>query len=379
MKIRSIFFLFVFLCCFRPDFCLAADVSAESACVLEAQTGQILYQKNADIKRSMASTTKIMTALVAIELGNLTDVATVSENAAGTEGTSLYLKAGDTASLSDLLYGLMLQSGNDSAIVIAEHVGGSVAAFAEKMTEKAKAIGAKNTAFQNPNGLESEGHYTTATDLARITRAALQNETFAQICATRSKTILDGTQTVTNHNKLLSMYEGCVGVKTGYTKKAGRCLVSSAVRNGVQLICVTLNAPDDWNDHKKLLDEGFSQLGRYPILAKGMTVNTLTVKQGDACTVEVVADDTFYLTDRIENRFQNVSVSYDFAENITAPVTKGESLGISKIFYKDTLLGAVDLVAGADVSVAETKNPSLFWTFFKKLLLCSCENPQSVI
>ena len=349
----------------------AEAVSAQFACVMEAQTGQVLYEKNAYTTHSMASTTKIMTALIALEQGNLTDTVTVGENAAGTEGTSLYLKAGDKITLSDLLYGLILQSGNDAAIAIAEHISGSVEEFALLMTEKAKALGAENTAFKNPNGLDEDGHYTTAYDLALITRAALKNEKFSEICATKSRTIQDGKQTVVNHNKLLNMYDGCVGVKTGYTKKTGRCLVSSAIRDGKQMICVTLNAPDDWNDHKRLLDDAFSKTVRFPLLAEGMTVNTLPVQKSKTNTLEVLASRDFYLTEREDTKFQNADIRFKLPKVITAPVKKGEIIGTAEIYYRDTLLDVVDLIAKEDAAYYEVPKTEIFQKCFKKLLFCS--------
>lgn len=197
----------------------ALGVSAQYACLIDSLSGKVLYEKNAYARHSMASTTKIMTALVALENGNMDDVVTVSANAAGTEGSSIYLKAGEKITLQNLLYGLMLESGNDAAIAIAEHIGGSVERFAEMMNEKAASIGANNTQFKNPNGLDEEGHYTTAYDLALITREALRNKNFAEIVATKQKTIrnLDESfpRSLSNHNKLLSLYSGCDGVKTG--------------------------------------------------------------------------------------------------------------------------------------------------------------------
>ncbi len=371
---KKIYFILCILFLFSatPRSAEALSVSAQYACVMEAQTGQVLYEKNAVEKHSMASTTKIMTALVAIENGNPEDLVTVGKNAAGTEGTSLYLKAGDKVLLSDLLFGLMLQSGNDAAIAIAEHISGSVEAFAIKMTERAKEIGAKNTAFQNPNGLDAEGHYTTAYDLALITREALKNPFFAEICATKSKTIRDGTQTVTNHNKLLSHYSGCVGVKTGFTKKTGRCLVSSAIQDGKQLICVTLNAPDDWNDHTRLLDYGFQNTVRYPLLAKGMTVNSISVLNGSSNSVEVTAEEDFYLTEQPNTKFRHTKIRMNLPNTLSAPISKGEILGTAEIYYKNELLAAINLLAETDVFVDDTKNHSAFGIFFKKMLHFSC-------
>ncbi len=350
----------------------AISVSAQFSCVMEAETGQVLYEKNAYSRHSMASTTKIMTALLAIEKGNLSDMVTVSKQAAGTEGTSLYLAAGDTVTLSDLLYGLLLQSGNDAAIAIAEHISGSVEQFAESMTARAKEIGAQNTAFQNPNGLDAEGHYTTAYDLALITREALKNETFAEIAATKSKTIQDGKQTVVNHNKLLTLYPGCVGVKTGFTKKTGRCLVSSAVRDGKQFICVTLHAPDDWNDHTRLLDYAFSETIRYPLIAKGMTVNSTTVKNGVSASVELTATEDFYITARKADPFQNIDIRLEIPESFTAPIFKGETAGCAKIYCGDAVIGTVPLETAADVEVKTSDGGKEFFKFFKKLWYFGC-------
>ena len=350
----------------------AVNVSAQYSCVMEAETGQVLYEKNAHSKHSMASTTKIMTALLAIEKGNFSDIVTVSKNAAGTEGTSLYLQGGDKVSLSDLLYGLLLQSGNDAAIAIAEHISGSVEQFAKDMTARAKEIGAKNTAFQNPNGLDAEGHYTTAYDLALITREALKNETFAEIAKTKSKTIRDGKQTVTNHNKLLSLYPGCVGVKTGFTKKTGRCLVSSAVRDGKQFICVTLNAPDDWNDHIRLLNEAFSETVRYPLVAKGMTVNNVTVKNGVSSSVEVTATEDFYITAKKTDPFKHIDIRLEIPDGFAAPVSKGDPAGCAKIYCGDVVIGTVSLETAADVDVKTLDDKKEFLKFFKKLWYFGC-------
>ncbi len=350
----------------------AISVSAQFSCVMEAETGQVLYEKNAYSQHSMASTTKIMTALLAIEKGNLSDVVTVSKNAVGTEGTSLYLQAGDKVTLSDLLYGLLLQSGNDAAIAIAEHISGSVEQFAEDMTVRAKEIGANSTAFQNPNGLDAEGHYTTAYDLALITREALKNKTFSEIAATKSKTIQDGKQTVVNHNKLLNLYPGCVGVKTGFTKKTGRCLVSSAVRDGKQFICVTLNAPDDWNDHTRLLDYAFSETIRYPLIAKGMTVNSVTVKNGKTSSVELTAKEDFYVTATKTNPFDGVDIRLQIPDSFTAPVQKETAAGYANIYRNDILLGQIPLETAADIEIKATDDGKEFWKYFKKLWYFGC-------
>ncbi len=259
------------------------NVSASSAILIRADNGACIAAYNADERRGMASTTKIMTALVAIENGNLDQKVTVPDAALGVEGSSLYLKKGEQMTLRDLLYGLMLQSANDAAEAIAITVGGSVEGFVAMMNQKAAALGLQNTHFTNPHGLSDDSHYTTARELAAISAYALQNETFCAICSTKKTTIpaAEGVRWLLNHNKMLTIYDGAYGVKTGFTKATGRCLVTAATRDGVQLVAVTLNAPDDWNDHRALLDYGFSQYESVDL-----------VKQGDfACTLPLIGGD----------------------------------------------------------------------------------------
>ncbi len=243
----------------------AVDISATSAILIDASSEKVIFQKNAYERLPMASTTKIMTALIACESGKLKKTVKISPVASSTEGSSLWLKPGEKQKLGDLTYGLMLKSGNDAAVAIAEYIAGSVDAFSLLMNKRAKELGAKNTQFKNPSGLHEEGHYTTAYDLALITRKAMKNKYFSKIVSTKTKTIPNKSEkwdrALTNHNKMLWRYEGCNGVKTGYVKVSGRCLVTSAKRGKIKLICVTLNAPSDWNDHRILLDYGFSQRG----------------------------------------------------------------------------------------------------------------------
>lgn len=349
----------------------AISVSAECACVIDMSTGRVIYEKNMHKQHTMASTTKIMTALVALENSNMEDIVTVSNNAAGEEGTSLYLKAGQKVTMEDLLYGLMLQSGNDAAIAIAEGVAGSVDEFAKMMTERARKIGANNTSFKNPNGLDEDGHFTTAYDLAMITREAMKNERFAEISATKSKQILDGTQTVSNHNKMLRIFDGCIGVKTGFTKKSGRCLVTAAKRGEVGVIAVTLNAPNDWNDHREMLNYGLDTTDYFPVILKGMTVNTITVKGGESKTVEVTAQEDFYISENKEDKFKNITVKCNIPKEITAPVYEGDKVGELTVYYKDEVQSKIDLVASATVEI-KAKNGGVVWENFKKLLAFCC-------
>ncbi len=373
MKRVFSFILIGFFLLFTPENAEALSVSAECACVIDMSTGRVIYERNMDKQHTMASTTKIMTALVALENSNLNDIVTVSKNAAGKEGTSLYLKAGQKVSMEDLLYGLMLQSGNDAAVAVAEGVSGSVEKFAEIMTERAKALGAKNTSFKNPNGLDEEGHFTTAYDLALITKEAMKNEKFSEIVSTKSKTILDGTQTVSNHNKMLRIYDGCIGVKTGFTKKSGRCLVSAAKRGEVGIIAVTLNAPDDWNDHTNMLNYGFSTTEYFPVILSGMTINTITVQGGTSKTVEIAAEEDFYISENKDDKFENITVKCDIPKMLTAPVYKGDKVGELSVFYKDVLQKKIDLTASATVEI-EIKTQDDFWKNFKKILTYGCKN-----
>ncbi|MBE6537348.1 MAG: D-alanyl-D-alanine carboxypeptidase [Ruminococcaceae bacterium] len=240
----------------------AVSVSAKSAALYDSSAKSFLYIKNADQRLPMASTTKIMTALVAIESCPLEKEILVSDKAIGIEGSSLYLKNGEILSMCDLLLGVMLRSANDAAAAIAYEISGSIEAFADKMNEKASELGLKDTHFTNPHGLDDKEHYTTARELALIAAAALENPIFREIVSSKKCTVKnsDGeTRLLINHNKLLNMYEGAIGVKTGFTKKSGRCLVGAAERDGQRFISVTINAPDDWNDHISLFNYGFEK------------------------------------------------------------------------------------------------------------------------
>ncbi|WP_128894569.1 D-alanyl-D-alanine carboxypeptidase family protein [Longirhabdus pacifica] len=241
-------------------------IHAESAVLIDVTSGRVLYERNADKRMRIASLTKVMTAIVAIEHGDLSDKVTVSRNAEGVEGSSIYLQTGDEMSLEHLLYGLMLRSGNDAAVAIAEHVGGSLDGFVYLMNEKATELGMENSTFKNPHGLDADGHLSTSKDVAKLTAYALKNEAFQNIVKTKSVRVPDPEEDWDmiwrNKNKMLSRYEGSDGVKTGYTVSARRCLISSATRNNQQLAVVTLNDPNDWVDHANLLNYGFET---YPL------------------------------------------------------------------------------------------------------------------
>lgn len=235
-------------------------VSAKAYCLFDADLYEVIDEKNSSVRLGMASTTKIMTAFIAIESGRLDHTVEVDKRAVGTEGSSVYLADGERMTLRDLVYALMLASANDAAEAIAYYLCGSIDDFTRLMNEKAHELGLENTHFTNPHGLSDGEHYTTAKELAMLSARALENEAFREIVSKRSYSFLsDKTRrSIANHNRLLASYEGCIGVKTGFTKKDGRCLVSAAERDGKRLVAVTLSAPDDWNDHKRLLDFGFS-------------------------------------------------------------------------------------------------------------------------
>ncbi|WP_203457099.1 D-alanyl-D-alanine carboxypeptidase family protein [Paenibacillus tepidiphilus] len=249
---------------------------ARAAALIDVESGRMLYSSRGDEPMLIASLTKIMTALVAIENGDLTSKVKVGKNAFAKEGSSLYLKLGEEMSLEDMLYGLMLRSGNDAATAIAEHVGGTEQGFVYLMNAKAEELGLTHTHFANPHGLDADGHYSTANDLAVLTAYAMHNPVFKEIVGTPVKTADNPYEKWdykwANKNKMLRLYEGADGVKTGYTKKALRCLVSSATRGGQQLVAVTLNDGNDWNDHAALLDYGFNHYPLKNLVQRGESI-----------------------------------------------------------------------------------------------------------
>lgn len=257
---------------------------AQAAALIDVTSGRLLYSKNGDDRLRIASLTKIMTAIVAIEQGKLSDRVTVSKNAFAKEGSSLFLKLGEEMTLENLLYGLMLRSGNDAATAIAEHVGGTEEGFVLLMNEKAAELGLSNTHFMNPHGLDHDEHYSSANDLAMLTAYALQNPIFSEIVKTPTKRAPNPNASWDykwdNKNKMLRFYEGADGVKTGYTKKAFRCLVSSATRGGQQIAAVTLNDGNDWNDHATMLDYGFEHFPLKQITVKGQKIQGQSLVSG---------------------------------------------------------------------------------------------------
>lgn len=320
------------------------NLSAENAVIIEAESGRVLYQKNATAKATMASTTKIMTGLLACEYGKFDEVVTVSKNAAYQEGTSMYLKVGEKIVFSELLWGLLLSSGNDSAVAIAEHICGDSKTFAEKMTARAAEIGAVQTSFKNPNGLDEEGHFSTALDMAKITREALKNEKFSEIVSTWQKTTERGTYT--NHNKLLKMYNGVVGVKTGFTKKSGRCLVSACEAGGVKMIAVTLKAPDDWNDHMKMYDYVKNNYKIKLPVEGGSIYCEIAAENGEKVPLLCENNIGVFVNSEEEG---SINITEDIPVKIALPVRKGQRIGKITVSLNGVKMGESALLADRDV------------------------------
>ena len=266
-------------------------LSAEKAIVMDGATGRVLYGKNTDSRSLIASTTKIMTALVVAEQCNVLDRVRIMKEAVGIEGSSMYLREGEILTVQELLYGLMLHSGNDAAVALAIYCGGTVEGFAELMNDKARQLGMIDSHFSNPNGLDAPDHYSTARDLAILASYAMENPIFYKTVSARNVTV--GERHLRNHNKLLWLYEGADGVKTGYTRAAGRILVSSATRDGRRLIAVTINAPDDWNDHMAMLNQGFSGFEQKRIVSTGEIIGFAEIAGGFSGSVQLLAVDNF--------------------------------------------------------------------------------------
>ncbi len=337
-----------------------SPVSARAAVVLEADSGQTLWEKNADEPMLIASTTKIMTALVVLErCADLDAQVTVDPAWTGIEGSSMYLKPGQVLSVRDLLYGLMLASGNDAAVALACVTAGSVEAFAALMNEKAAALGCGNTHFANANGLDDPEHYASARDLALITREALRYDTFRQIVSTPARTV--GENTYVNHNRLLRECEGVFGVKTGYTMAAGRTLVSCCERNGLTLICVTLSDPDDWDDHEALYAWAYGAYARDDVLA-GVTW-TVPVIGGVTDTVSVTAGEALSVVHRGDDE---ITVQYKLPSFVYAAVEAGGAAGQAVAYIGGVEAGRAELVYAQDVAQAQPEEPT-FWEQVQEL------------
>ncbi len=340
-------------------------ISASSAVLMVAQTGEVLYEYNAHTRRSMASTTKIMTSLILLENADLKEEITVDENELNVEGTSMGLLPDDKVTFEGLAYGMLLLSGNDAANVAAKRLGGTTENFIRMMNEKARILGMENTSFATPSGLDDENHYSTAYDMALLGSAAIQNPDFRFISQQKQAVVYYGNppyrRTMTNHNKLLKYYDGCIGLKTGFTKKSGRCLVSAAERDGVLLVAVTLNAPNDWNDHKLLLDYGFSMV-KNKMIEENSSSFDIPVVGGNKKSVK--ASSSNQISTIVSDKTVGVSAEYLLDKFLYAPVKKGDAVG--KIVYKVGEKKIGELIITADENIKAKKAEK--YTFWQKIV-----------
>lgn len=333
--------------------CIMPDISAECAIVVEMDTGRIIAGKNACRRTSMASTTKIMTSLLLCESGRLDEEITVTAEMVAVEGSSMGLLAGDRVHLRDLLFGMMLASGNDAANVTAITLGGSIEGFADMMNRKAAEIGMTDSHFVTPSGLDDEHHYTTACDMARLAVYAMKNEEFAAAAGSKSATLEYGNppyrRTLTNHNRLLGSYDGASGIKTGFTKKSGRCLVSCAERDGVGVIAVTLRDPNDWADHAVMLNFGFSALRRGTLEVPD--IPSLPV-YGTGRQVTLAADEPE--VSLLPQDFQSISCDISLPAFLCGPITAGQRVGTVKYYYNSCVIASTDIYATHSVDVRQS-------------------------
>lgn len=342
----------------------AISTSARAAIVISGDTGEVIYSQNAEEKLPMASTTKIMTALILCEQGDMEKVITVTDQMVRVEGTSMGLLAGDKVSFKALLYGMLLASGNDAANVTAYALGGTIDAFVKMMNDKAKELGLLNTHFETPSGLDGDEHYTTAYDLAMLAKVCMENPLFYEAASSKLAILEYGNppyrRTLTNHNKLLKTYEGAVGVKTGFTKKSGRCLVSCAERDGKRIIAVTLKDPDDWRDHTNLLDYGFSRV---------KTVKISPLKK--EYNVPVVSSSGEVLKVKIEdfsvNTLEDKGFTYEMnlPAFVYAPIKAGEVIGNITYYKNGAKIKSQEIKANKSVESIVPKKD--FWD-------SACEN-----
>jgi D-alanyl-D-alanine carboxypeptidase (penicillin-binding protein 5/6) len=331
-------------------------ISASSAIVMDVQTGRILYAKNIHSKKPMASTTKILTALLALENSSPETVVKVPKQAVGVEGSSIYLQYDEKLKMEDLVYGLMLRSGNDSAVAIANHISGSVEEFSKLMNRRSKELGANNTNFVNPHGLHDDQHYTTAYDLALISRKSLLNKQFKKIVSTKLWTAdREGFKYFYNKNKTLTQYEGGDGVKTGFTTKSGRCLVTSATRNGMQLVTVVLNAPNWFQDSYHLLDYSFDQYEPYDVIKQDTYLKSISVKNGKKSETAIIAKENVVIPVTKEEKDKVVSV-IEVDEVIEAPVTRNMKVGKLKIYLDGKPIYTTDLYTREDIERKDFKD-----------------------
>lgn len=375
-KIKYIFICFFLCFCFLtleiPVIFANIDdkplIVGEAAIVMDVKTGTIIYEKNAHKILEPASTTKIMTGILALEKGDTSDIVITDEEAFLADGSSIYLKEGESLTLEQMLYGMLLNSGNDAAVAIAKHIAGDIPTFTDMMNKKASEIGAKNTHFANPNGLPDKKHFTTAYDLALISRYAMRNlPEFRKIVSTKTHIIPwqgeEWDRQLINHNKLLWNYEGANGIKTGYTSSAGQTLVASAARGNQELIAVVLKSVgrNVRSDAKNLLDYGFENFKSVDMIEKHKYIKTVDVKYGNQ--LKIITSDGFTAV-LPKNSNLPITKKIKLKPNIVAPIKKGEVIGRIDFIQKDKKLGSVNLIATNDVKRKIYTN----WWFFPMVI-----------
>ena len=339
-------------------------VSASCAILVDAESGRVLMEKNAHEERAIASITKLMTALVAVEsTSDLDRAVTIQKEWTLAEGSSMYLREGEELTLRELLYGLLLVSGNDAALAIAGFCAGDVDTFVEWMNLRVKELGMEHTHFVNPNGLPAEGHYSTAADMAKLAIVVMEQPDLAEIVGTKSVTMAG--RTMTNHNKLLWRYEGCVGMKTGYTDAAGRTLVSCAERDGQRLIAVTLNAPNDWADHAAMFDYGFSQWPSILLASAGRDLRTLPVTGSLVRFVPVQVERDVRYPLAADER---VTAKIDLPDEVEAPVKEGDIAGSLTYYVDGKEVGSTYLVYSHSVERNAAQPKSILERIFSFFL-----------
>lgn len=349
MKKASLIALIIILFINSYSFGQGPSIDGESAILMDVKSGRVILEYNPHIRLPMASTTKIMTTLVALENGNLQENIKVNKDIVGIEGSSIYLYDEEKITLEDLLYGLMLRSGNDAAMAIANHIGGDLKGFTNMMNIKAKEIGANNTNFVNPHGLPDENHYSTAYDLALITKEAMKIDKFKEIVSTKKwESKRDKNNMFYNKNKTLWECEGGDGVKTGYTQKAGRCLVSSATREDVQLISVVLNNQNWFDDCYKLMNYGFENFNTYVIVGKDQYIDKLPIDNGEKDTLMIVTKESFSYPLQ-EDELKNIKIHIDLPEKIAAPIKKGSNIGNITVYLDGKLIYKENLIANENI------------------------------
>ncbi len=349
----------------RSEPVFAAD-SAKAMALMECETGAFIAEKNADERLPMASTTKIMTALVVLENCRMDDMVFVPDEAVGTEGSSVYLQNNERISVEDLLYGLMLASGNDAAVALAVHVGGSTEGFAALMNKRAEELGLENTHFVTPNGLNDPEHYTTARELCMIAREAIRNEAFRAIVSTKYHRTASGAheRTFKNKNALLWDFDGAFGVKTGYTMAAGRCLVFGAERDGMTLVGALLNCRPMFETASELLETAFETYENARIVSAGSVIMRVKVENSDDCILEIAAKDSIIALLK-KDAARSFRVETELYGPVAAPVKAGQALGRLRVFSSEELIGETELIAGADI-----RERDILWWFrllFKRM------------